>query len=130
MITAETQLEGAQSQQINVGVTRASSSTPSRCSIGKPPADFSLAAGKARRCRAGGSHAACRRALLERRPDIAQAERKMAAANAQIGVAIAAYFPDLTLQRRYGFSSSVISHLVSAPNNLWSFGGTSSDDGP
>jgi NodT family efflux transporter outer membrane factor (OMF) lipoprotein len=65
--------------------------------------------------------------LLERRPDVAQAERNMAAMNAQIGVAIAAYFPDLTLNGSYGFASTVISHLVSAPNNLWSFGGSATD---
>jgi outer membrane protein TolC len=47
--------------------------------------------------------------------------------NAQIGVAIAAYFPDLTLNGSYAFASNVVSHLVSAPNNLWSFGGSATD---
>jgi NodT family efflux transporter outer membrane factor (OMF) lipoprotein len=51
----------------------------------------------------------------------------MASANAQIGVAIAAYFPDLTLTGSYGFSSSVINGLVRTPNNIWSFGGTLAD---
>jgi len=51
-------------------------------------------------------------------------ERTMASANAQIGVAIAAYFPDLTLMGTYGFSSSVINGLIKTPNNIWSFGGT------
>jgi NodT family efflux transporter outer membrane factor (OMF) lipoprotein len=65
--------------------------------------------------------------LLERRPDIAAAERQMAAANAQIGVAVAAYFPDLTLSGSYGFTSSVVAGLLSTPNNIWSFGGTVSE---
>ena len=51
----------------------------------------------------------------------------MAAANAQIGVAIAAYFPDLTLTGTYGFASNMVSGLVHASNNFWSFGGTASD---
>jgi NodT family efflux transporter outer membrane factor (OMF) lipoprotein len=61
--------------------------------------------------------------LLERRPDVAAAERRMAAANAQIGVAISAYFPDLTLNGTYGFASNVFSGLVHASNNFWSVGG-------
>jgi NodT family efflux transporter outer membrane factor (OMF) lipoprotein len=65
--------------------------------------------------------------LLERRPDVAAAERTMASANAQIGVAVAAYFPDLTLMGTYGFSSSMINGLIRTPNNIWSFGGTLSD---
>jgi NodT family efflux transporter outer membrane factor (OMF) lipoprotein len=61
-------------------------------------------------------------ALLERRPDVAEAERKMAAANAQIGVATAAYFPSLTLSGSDQYSSSAWSHLISLPNRAWSLG--------
>ncbi len=126
VITAETQLEGAESQQIAVGVTRATLEHAIAVLIGKPPGDFTLP-----RAKLGTlvpvAPIGVPSALLERRPDIAAAERQMAAANAQIGVAIAAYFPDLTLNGSYGFANSVVSGLVTAPNNLWSFGGAATD---
>jgi NodT family efflux transporter outer membrane factor (OMF) lipoprotein len=94
--------------------------------VGKPPADFAIEPatfGTAVPVAPTGIPSA----LLERRPDVAAAERTMASANAQIGVAIAAYFPDLTLTGSYGFSSSVLPGLIRAPNNIWSFGGTVAD---
>jgi NodT family efflux transporter outer membrane factor (OMF) lipoprotein len=126
VITAETQLEGAQSQQISVGVMRGQLEHAIAVLIGKPPAEFTLATaafGTAVPVAPTGVPST----LLERRPDVAAAERTMAAANAQIGVAIAAYFPDLTLTGTYGFSSSVINGLIKTPNNIWSFGGTLAD---
>ena len=126
VITAETQLEGAESQQIAVGVTRATLEHAIAVLIGKPPGDFTLPPARL------GTLVpvvplVVPSALLERRPDIAGAERRMAAANAQVGIAIAAYFPDLTLSGSYGFASSVTSHLVREPNNVWSFGGNAAD---
>jgi NodT family efflux transporter outer membrane factor (OMF) lipoprotein len=126
VINAETQLEGAQSQQIAIGVTRATLEHAIAVLIGKPPGDFTLPPAKL------GTlvpviPVGVPSALLERRPDIAGAERRMAAANAQIGVAIAAYFPDLTLSGSYGWASNVFSGLVKAPNNLWSVGGAATD---
>ena len=126
VITAQTQLGGAQSQQIAIGVTRATLEHAIAVLIGKAPADFSLppaTLGTTVPVMPTGVPSA----LLERRPDIAGAERRMAAANAQIGVAIAAYFPDLTLTGTYGFASNMVSGLVHASNNFWSFGGTASD---
>ena len=126
VITAQTQLQGAESQQVAIGVTRAALEHAIAVLLGKPPADFTLA-----RAAFGTivpvTPAGVPSTLLERRPDIAAAERRMAAANAQIGVAIAAYFPDLTLSGSYGYASSAVSGLIKAPNNFWSFGGTAAD---
>jgi len=126
VITAETQLGGAQSQQIAIGVTRATLEHAIAVLIGKPPGDFSLPPATL------GAQVpvvpiGVPSALLERRPDIAAAERRMAAANAEVGVAVSAYFPDLTLNGTFGYANNVVSGLVKAPNNLWSFGGSATD---
>ena len=126
VITAQTQLEGAQSQQIAVGVTRATLEHAIAVLIGKAPADFSLppaTLGTTVPVIPAGMPSS----LLERRPDIAAAERRMAAANAQIGVAIAAYFPDLTLNGSYGFASNVVSGLLKSPNSVWSAGASATE---
>ncbi len=126
VITAQTQLQGAQSQQIALGVTRATLEHAIAVLVGKAPADFSLAPAPLG-ATVPVAPAGIPSTLLERRPDVAEAERKMAAANAQIGIAVAAYFPDLTLSGSYGFASSMAAGLVRAPNNLWSVGAGATD---
>jgi NodT family efflux transporter outer membrane factor (OMF) lipoprotein len=126
VITAQTQLEGAQSQQIGLGVTRAQLEHAIAVLVGKPPADFSLAPATLAAA-IPVVPTGVPSALLERRPDISSAERKMAAANAQIGVAVAAYFPDLTLSGSYGFASPVTAGLLHTPNNVWSVGAAATD---
>src|SRR5260370_23338802 len=62
--------------------------------------------------------------LLERRPDIRHAEAQLIAANAQIGVAKAAYFPQISLTATSGFQSSALTSLFTGPAGLWNFGGS------
>ncbi len=62
--------------------------------------------------------------LLERRPDIREAEAQLIAANAQIGVAKAAYFPDISLTATAGFQSSALTNLFTGPAGMWNFGGS------
>ncbi len=64
--------------------------------------------------------------LLERRPDVAATERRADAANAQIGVAIAAYYPNITLTGTGGFERRKPRHLIQGPSSLWSLGGSAS----
>jgi NodT family efflux transporter outer membrane factor (OMF) lipoprotein len=126
VIAAETQLEGARSQLIGVGVQRAQLEHAIAVLVGQPPATFSIPQGKLG-ATVPVTPPGLPSSLLERRPDVAAAERQMQAANAQIGVAIAAYFPSLTLSGSYGFQSSVLPKLLSSPNVAWSVGGAAAD---
>lgn len=120
---ATTQLETTRAQAIDVGVARAQYEHAVAILIGKPPADFSLAA-LPLTAPPPPIPAGLPSELLERRPDIAAAERRMASANAQIGVAKAAYYPTISLGASGGFESGVITTLISGPSVLWSAGGS------
>lgn len=89
--------------------------------IGGAPAQFSLPAAKLTATLPAIPQALPAQ-LLQRRPDIAEAERNVAAANAAVGVAIAGYYPDLTLSASGGVSSSALHNLLSLPNRVWSLG--------
>src|SRR6202000_2161630 len=110
VVTAETQLLSSQAQQVNAKIQRAILEHAVAVLIGKQPADFSVAP-STMRSDVPTVPAGVPSALLERRPDVAEAERKMASANAQIGVAKAGYFPDLTLSGQDQYSHGTFSRL-------------------
>jgi NodT family efflux transporter outer membrane factor (OMF) lipoprotein len=118
---AETQLETTRAQAIDVGVARAQYEHAVAVLIGKPPASFSLAA-LPLTMPPPPIPVGLPSELLERRPDIAAAERLMASANAQIGVAKSAYYPLVNLAAAGGFESGSITTLLSGPSILWSVG--------
>lgn len=121
VIAAQTQLLGAQSSLIAVGSTRAQMEHAIAVLTGTPPALLTIAPAPVTRA-VPIPPAGLPSTLLERRPDVASAERKVASANAQIGVAISAYFPDLTLSGEYGGSASNLADLFKSATSLWSLG--------
>lgn len=118
---AKTQLETTLAQAIDLGVARAAYEHAVAVLIGKPPASFSLAP-LPLTAPPPPIPLGLPSDLLERRPDIAAAERSMAFANAQIGVAKAAYYPLVNLAAAGGFESGSITTLISGPSILWSAG--------
>jgi NodT family efflux transporter outer membrane factor (OMF) lipoprotein len=118
---AETQLKSTQAQAIDAAVQRAQLEHAIAILIGKPPAEFSIAA-EAVPTVFPAIPVELPSGLLERRPDIAAAERRAAAANAQIGVAESAFFPSVTLSATGGFQSSLLSQLFTLPSRYWSLG--------
>jgi len=123
VVLAQTQLVSVQAQAVNVGVQRSQLEHAIAVLIGKPPANFSLAPMPLTTAMlVPPAPVGVPSALLERRPDIAAAERKVAAANAEIGVATAAYYPNLTLSASGGFASPNFANWLSLPNRFWSVG--------
>jgi NodT family efflux transporter outer membrane factor (OMF) lipoprotein len=118
---AEATLAQVQSQAINLGVARAQFEHAIAVLVGANPSEFSIPV-KPLLTNAPPVPVGMPSALLERRPDIAGAERKMAAANAQIGIAYAAYYPSLTLNASYGHESTNFSHFFDQPSRFWSVG--------
>lgn len=118
---AQLQLESARASAQDEQWQRAQMEHAIALLVGKAPADFSLAAAPLT-ATPPAIPAALPGELLQRRPDIAYAERNMAAANAAVGVAVAGYYPDLTLSASAGVSSSVLHSLFSLPSRVWSLG--------
>jgi NodT family efflux transporter outer membrane factor (OMF) lipoprotein len=118
---AQTQLETTQVQATDIAVQRAQLEHAIAVLIGKPPAEFSLQPAPLD-LQPPDIPAGLPSELLERRPDIAAAERRVAEANEQIGIAKAAYFPTVTLNALLGFESSSIRNLGGWQSFLWAVG--------
>lgn len=119
--TAQTELETTKAELIAIGVQRAQMEHAIAVLMGKAPSDLSIPpsplAGPPPAVPAGVPSQ-----LLERRPDIAAAERDAKAANAQIGVAIAAFYPTLTLSATGGFEASSLAKWFAWPSRFWTLG--------
>ncbi|NYH23081.1 efflux transporter outer membrane subunit [Paraburkholderia bryophila] len=121
VIQAQTQLQSAQAAAIDNGVQRAQDEHAIAVLVGEPASTFAIAASPLTATPPTVPEQ-MPSALLERRPDIASAERKAAAANEQIGVAVAAFFPTLTLSATGGYENSVFSQLLTMPSRFWTVG--------
>ncbi len=118
---AETQLRTAEAQATNLGILRSQLEHAIALLIGQPASTFSIPE-EPLSASPPAIPFGVPSQLLERRPDVAAAERRVAAANARIGVAKAAYYPTLTLSAAGGFQSSVISSLLNWSSRVWSVG--------
>jgi len=121
LVQAENTLESAQSLATNLGVARAQYEHAIATLIGKAASEFSIPV-RPLLITPPSIPVGLPSQLLERRPDVAAAERTLAAANAQIGIARAAYFPNLSLSASGGFESSAWKHLLDWPSRFWSIG--------
>ena len=121
VVQAESQLKSIEAQAIDLRATRAQLEHAIAVLTGKLPAAFTLETSKFA-MRIPEIPPGLPSRLLERRPDVAAAERRMAQANARVGVAQAAYFPALSLTGSRGFASGALSTLFSAPSRVWSLG--------
>jgi NodT family efflux transporter outer membrane factor (OMF) lipoprotein len=123
LVQAQNQLDTATAQATDLGVARAQYEHAIAELIGKPPSELTIEAGTFNP-EPPPVPVAVPSTLLERRPDIAGLERLIASANAQIGVARAAYYPTLTLSASGGLESYSFLHWFSSPSRFWSLGPT------
>jgi NodT family efflux transporter outer membrane factor (OMF) lipoprotein len=123
VVQAQTQIENTKAQLIDTGVLRAQFEHSIAALLGKTPADLSIAP-VTLTAQPPAIPGVLPAALLERRPDIAGAERRVAAANAQIGVAKAAFYPAIGFNASVGLQSSSLLNWFTWPGRFWSLGPT------
>jgi len=121
LVQAQNALESAESAGTDLGIARAQFEHAIAVLVGTTPSGFSIPV-KPLNAAPPPIPIGVPSQLLERRPDIAASERSMAAANAQIGIAVAAYYPNLTLSAQGGFESSAFEKLLAWPSRFWSVG--------
>jgi NodT family efflux transporter outer membrane factor (OMF) lipoprotein len=121
LLQAQTQLANARIDQVTLTRQRATLEHAIAVLLGKAASDFAIAPAEWKVV-VPDVPTGVPSTLLQRRPDIAAAERRVAAANEQIGIARAAYYPSLTLSGSYGYGSSATGGLFNASNSLWSLG--------
>ena len=121
LVEAQVTLQQAESTSTNLGIARAQFEHAIAVLNGTSASSFSMPY-KPLRATPPAIPVGIPSQLLERRPDIAASERNMAAANAQIGIATAAYYPNLTLSAQGGFESSALQNLFTWPSRFWSVG--------
>lgn len=121
IVQAQAQLENARVQSIDVNWQRAQLENAIALLLGQLPSEFEIPA-RSFVFNLPSIPTGLPSELLERRPDVAAAERQVAAANAQIGLAQAAYFPSLSLSANGGWRSNSVSDWLSAPARFWSLG--------
>ncbi len=121
VLQAQTQLANAQADLAGLSQQRANFEHAIAVLVGEAPGNFTLAAAPWTET-VPPVPAVVPSTLLQRRPDIASAERRVQAANAQIGVQTAAYFPTISLTGSYGYASKELSGLIASSNSLWSYG--------
>lgn len=121
VITQQAQLLAAQAQLINTEVARKQNEHAIAVLMGKPPAEVSVSH---RGLPETAPHPPVKlpSTLLERRPDIAAAERRMKSQNAAIGVAVAAYYPDISLSGAFGYRGDPFIRQIAGANPVWSYG--------
>ena len=123
VVEARATLQSAQSSAINVGLSRAQFEHAIAMLVGKVPTDFSIPV-KPMIYTAPAIPTGVPSQLAERRPDVAAAERTLAAANATIGIGYGAFFPQVSISAVGGFESSTLKHLFDWPSRFWSIGPT------
>jgi NodT family efflux transporter outer membrane factor (OMF) lipoprotein len=121
-LQAETTLYNAQANLVDLDTQRTASEHAIAVLAGEPPADLSIAPDPNWTPAVPETPIELPSTLLQRRPDIAAAERSAAAANAQIGVQVAGFYPNITLSGSGGFASNAVGQLFNASNSLWSIG--------
>jgi NodT family efflux transporter outer membrane factor (OMF) lipoprotein len=118
---AQSQLDAAHSQSSQTMAQRATLEHAIAVLVGASPSEFTLTARSAK-LRLPDVPASMPTTLLQRRPDIAAAQRRTAAANASVGVARSAFFPSIALNASYGFASNASANWLTAPNAAWAIG--------